>query len=259
MNNNSSNDKIDTEDIVHEENDPENSMEEKIKDEEISILNSSEEEIDEKVSEPNITEENDTEVNSEEIIDASDIIQVEQKGAPEEIPEEELRDIYRNLIEGALFAAGRGLTIEELSTKLDIKKKEIEEFLNELLDLYNNRSSSLTIVNIGETYQMQIKPEYSEKISQFAQGGAIAEKYLRTLTIIALKQPILKSTVIKMRGSGAYDHIKYLIENEYIISEKKGRSAELITTDKYAEMFGLPRDKHEMKKAMIEQLGIDQK
>ncbi|MHA1748670.1 MAG: SMC-Scp complex subunit ScpB, partial [Promethearchaeota archaeon] len=91
----------------------------------------------------------------------------------------------------------------------------------------------------------------------FAKGGAIAERYLRTLTVIALKQPILKSIVVKIRGSGAYEHIKYLIDNDLINAVKKGRSFDLTTTDKYSEMFGLPKNKMELKKAMIQQLGVE--
>jgi len=105
---------------------------------------------------------------------------------------------------------------------------------------------------------MALKSEYIEKVSKFAKGGAIAERYLRTLTVIALKQPILKSLVIKIRGSGAYEHIKYLLDNGLILGVKKGRSQELITTDKYAEMFGLPKDKQQMKATMISQLGLDE-
>lgn len=67
----------------------------------------------------------------------------------------------------------------------------------------------------------------------------------------------MKSMVIKLRGSGAYEHVKYLLENALIEAKKKGRSHELSTTDKYAEMFGLPKDKEEMKRTMIAQLGLD--
>ena len=88
--------------------------------------------------------------------------------------------------------------------------------------------------------------------------GAVAEKYLRTLTIIAFKQPILKSLVVKIRGSGAYEHIKYLLDNGLVAAMKKGRSKELTTTDKYSEMFGLPKDKEELKRVMIAQLGLDE-
>lgn len=171
--------------------------------------------------------------------------------------EEELKEFTRNLIEGALYASDKALTIERLSLELDFPKAEIQKAIKELLELYENRSTALEIKRMGEKYQMQIKPMYSEEIRKFAQGGAIAEKYLRTLTIIALKQPILKSKLVKLRGSGAYEHVKYLEDNMLIDSVKKGRTSELTTTDTYAEMFGLPKNKDQMKKVMIEQLGIE--
>ena len=170
----------------------------------------------------------------------------------------QIRIFHRNLIEASLYAAGSPLTIEEISTKLELPKKEVEELVNEVAFDYLERNTALVIAQIGERYQMQIKPEYTEKVSKFAKGGAIAERYLRTLTVIALKQPVLKSLIIKLRGTGAYEHIKYLLDNGFINALKKGRSHELTTTDKYADMFGLPKDKTELKRAMISQLGIEE-
>ncbi|HEC40535.1 MAG TPA: SMC-Scp complex subunit ScpB [bacterium] len=182
----------------------------------------------------------------------------ESEKTEEERLNDQIRDFHRNQIEAALYASGKPLTIEVLSTKLEIGKKEVEELINELAFDYLDRSTALVISQIGDRYQMQIKQEYTEKISKFAEGGAIAEKYLRTLTIIALKQPILKSLVIKLRGSGAYDHIKYLVDNGLIDAVKKGRSQELTTSEKYAEMFGLPKNREEMKRKMIAQLGLEE-
>jgi len=184
----------------------------------------------------------------------------EEPQIPQEITKEDLeiqlKELRRNLIEGALYAAGRPLDIEELSTKLEIPKKEVEELVRVVAFDYLERSGALIVAQIGEKYQMQLRPELTETVSKFAKGGAIAERYLRTLTIIALKQPILKSTVIKLRGSGAYEHVKYLLENDLISAVKKGRSAELATTDKYADMFGLPKNKEELKRMMVSQLGL---
>lgn len=170
----------------------------------------------------------------------------------------QIREFHRNQIETALFVAGKPLDIEILSSKLEIRKKEVEELINELAFDYLDRSTSLVINQVGEVYQMGLKTEYVETASKFAKGGAIAEKYLRTLTIIALKQPIMKSLVIKLRGSGAYEHVKYLVDNGLIEAVRKGRSHELTTTEKYAEMFGLPKDREEMKRVMVAQLNIDE-
>lgn len=179
---------------------------------------------------------------------------------PQELTKEELelqlKVHRRNLIEGSLYAAGRPLDVEELSTKLEIPKKEVEELVRVVAFDYLERDGALVVAQIGEKYQMQLRPELTETVSKFAKGGAIAERYLRTLTVIALKQPILKSTVIKIRGTGAYEHVKYLLDNDLIAAVKKGRSAELSTTDKYADMFGLPKNKEELKRMMISQLDL---
>ena len=194
-----------------------------------------------------------------ETIEESNEIETSESGTVEkESIEEQMRELHKNLIEASLYAAGRPLTIEELSNKLEFPKKEVEELINEVAFDYLDRSTALVIAQIGDRYQMQIRPEYTEEVSKFAKGGAIAERYLRTLTVIALKQPILKSTVIKLRGTGAYEHTKYLIDNGFIDAVKKGRTHELTTTDKYADMFGLPKDKHQLKQAMVTQLGIEE-
>jgi segregation and condensation protein B len=188
----------------------------------------------------------------------SDVKPQENVVMDEKSLEQQVIDFNRNLVEASLYAAGRPLTIEEISTKLELTKKEVEELVNDVAFDYMERSTSLVIAQIGDRYQMQIRPEYTEKVSKFAKGGAIAERYLRTLTIIALKQPVLKSMVVKLRGSGTYEHVKYLIDNGFINAVKKGRSHELTTTDKYADMFGLPKDKSELKRAMVTQLGIEE-
>jgi len=186
---------------------------------------------------------------------------IEQEKVPQESEfavQIELTELNRNLIEGALYASGRPLDIEELSTKLELPKKEVEKLANQLAFDYLERSSALIIAQVGERFQMQLRPEYTERVSKFAKGGGISEANLRTLTIIALKQPILKSTVVKIRGSGAYEHVKYLLDNDLISAVKKGRTHELTTTDKYADMFGLPKNKQELKKAMVYQLGLEE-
>ncbi len=251
--------------VSNEESESEDSKENSQQIEEVSVDEVSEEEfgVDDKRA---IIEETDGDVEfesieREKIEDIDETVEdkpLESESIEEISLEEQLREFDRNLIEASLYAAGRPLTIEEISNKLEISKKKVEELINEVAFDYLERSTALVIAQIGDRYQMQIKPEYTEKVSKFAKGGAIAERYLRTLTIIALKQPILKSSVIKLRGTGAYEHVKYLIDNGFIDAVKKGRTHELTTTDKYSDMFGLPKDKTELKRVMIKQLGVEE-
>ena len=226
-------------------NDPEKEDNETQEEDELNELTI--EKPEEVVSESNEVQNSDDDLDS----NLSDTVEIDK-----EMIARQVEDYHKNLIEASLYVSGRPLSIEELNTRLEIPKKQVEELINELAFEYLERSTALVINRVGEDYQMALKTEFIEKVSKFAKGGAIAERYLRTLTVIALKQPILKSLVIKLRGSGAYEHVKYLLDNALISAVKKGRSHELTTTDKYAEMFGLPKNKEEMKRIMITQLGL---
>ncbi|MHA1110729.1 MAG: SMC-Scp complex subunit ScpB [Promethearchaeota archaeon] len=166
------------------------------------------------------------------------------------------KSIKRNTIEAALLAAQRPIGVEEISIKLEIKKAEIEKLIQELAEDYMDRSTAIEIVQIGEGFSMQIKPEYTEKITKFASGGLIPKAVMRTLTIIAVKQPLYKSLLVKMRGSTAYVHCKFLIDRGFVTAYKKGRSSILETTDQFADTFGLSRNVEMLRNQLIEQLDI---
>jgi segregation and condensation protein B len=166
------------------------------------------------------------------------------------------RTVKRNTIEAALLAAQRPIGVEEISIKLEMSKTEIQGLIQELAEDYMDRTTAIEIVQIGEGYSMQIKPEYTERIAKFASGGLIPKAVMRTLTIIAVKQPLLKSLLVKMRGSTAYEHCKFLIDRGFVSTYKKGRSSILETTDQFADTFGLSRDTETLKAQLIEQLDI---
>ena len=113
----------------------------------------------------------------------------------------------KNVVEAALFVAGRPLSMEELNTKTSIGKRDLETCLNELMMDYLERPTALEIIQIQDKFSLQIKPEYTSHAKKFTTGGLIPDAILKTLTIVALKQPLLKSTLIKIRGAGAYDQI----------------------------------------------------
>ncbi len=176
----------------------------------------------------------------------------------EELDEDEKKKIEeQNLVEAALFVAARSVSLDELRSKTGIKKREIQKYISDLSKDYQLRNTALELVEVGEEkYSLQLKPKYTNEVKNFAEGGLISEAVMRTLTIIALKQPLLKSTLVKLRGSGAYQHVKELEDDDFVESEKKGRSSVLYTTDRFADTFGLSRDKKAMKQELKKQLGV---
>ena len=67
---------------------------------------------------------------------------------------------------------------------------------------------------------------------------------LKTLTVIALKEPIRQSYLKDLRGSNAYEHVAELLEQGLISrsKDKNGRSFNIRTTKKFQEYFKLKGD-----------------
>lgn len=158
------------------------------------------------------------------------------------------------IIEAALFAAGRAVSLEKLMKITGKPKKNVSSAVQELMEAYSSRRSGLEILDLGDRYVMQVKPEYSELMREVAPKELSAPK-LRTLSMIAYHQPLLQSDLIEMRGSGAYDHIKDLIERGFVDSVPCGRSRQLSTTSLFADYFGLKKnDPKAIKDKIIELL-----
>ena len=78
---------------------------------------------------------------------------------------------------------------------------------------------------------------------------------LKTLTVIALKEPIRQTELKEMRSS-AYEHIAELLEQGLISrsKDKNGRSFNIRTTKKFQEYFKLKGDI----KALVKRLDATQ-
>ena len=160
------------------------------------------------------------------------------------------------IIEAALFATGRAISLEKLTKISGKSKKAVLLALKELMKAYSSRTSALEIINLGDRYIMQVKPEYAELLQEIAPKEISASK-LRTLSIIAYHQPLLQSDLIDMRGSGAYGHIKDLINRGFVESIPYGKSRQLSTTSLFADYFGLMKnDPKAIKEKILELLKL---
>ena len=62
---------------------------------------------------------------------------------------------------------------------------------------------------------------------------------MKTLAIIAYKQPITQSKIVHIRGNKAYDHIKKFSELKLITSKKLGRTKELSLSNDFYDYFSV--------------------
>ncbi len=154
------------------------------------------------------------------------------------------------LLEAALFVAGRPLDLNELCQVIGTRsKKKAQKYAGALIQQYNERNSALEILALkDERYVLQVKAEYTHLIQKLVNRPLLSSGPLKTLSYIAIRQPISQKRVIDVRGQHAYGHIKELKERRLIMAEKSGRTMALRTTSDFADYFGLPNDIAEMKK-----------
>ncbi|RLI78800.1 SMC-Scp complex subunit ScpB [Archaeoglobales archaeon] len=150
----------------------------------------------------------------------------------------------KRIVEAVLFSSTDALTPNAIAKISSIHVDDVKTALNELIEEYETRDSALEIVKIGNKYLMRVKPEYYPYVEKFVEKD-LDKGSLRTLAVIAFKQPIMLSKLAKIRGNKCYEHVKKLKEMGLIRAEKKGKSSILTTTKEFAIYFGLKSDKPE--------------
>ena len=106
---------------------------------------------------------------------------------------------------------------------------------------YSSRDGALEIDD-EDGYIIQVKAEHLDIVEKLC-PVELKPAVVKTLTVIALKEPIRQTELKEMR-SNAYEHIQELLEKGLIsrTKDKNGRSYNLKTTPKFAEYFKLKGD-----------------
>ncbi len=152
-------------------------------------------------------------------------------------------------IEAALFLSARYLSLNELVLLTDINPLMLKESMEKLIEKYNNEDSGLQIISKEKMWKMDVREEYVDMVNKLATGSSeFTKAEQETLAVIAYKQPIKQSVIIKIRGNKAYEHIKKFIELGLVIAKKIGHTKELKLSDEFYDYFHLQK-----KTGMIEE------
>lgn len=144
----------------------------------------------------------------------------------------------KNKVEAVLFITGRAMSLEEIAQFCNIGSVgSLKDAMHELMKEYQNRPGGLEILCEDGKYRLNIKRQYNHLSTKLLSGAELDAPTQATLALIAYKQPILQSDIIKMRGNTAYDHVHHLKEIEFIASEKHGRTRSLKLAPKFFEYF----------------------
>lgn len=150
-------------------------------------------------------------------------------------------DHARRLIEAALFAAGRPLTVGELAGLPGLEDKDVASLADQLVLEYRERGGGVEIRSLDQRYVMQVRSELASEVMTVA-PREIDAPLLRTLAIIAYRQPINQSELARIRGNKSYQQVRELEQMGLITAVKVGRTKELRTSRGFADYFGLEAD-----------------
>ena len=149
---------------------------------------------------------------------------------------------YRNLIEAVLFVSGKAMSAEEIASAISVSSVgSVRSMITALAEEYSKSGGALAVEKVADTYMLSVREPYASKVSGIAGSPDITRGSLRVLAYISRNEPILQSAVVRVFGSGVYDHVKELSEKDFIRSTKVGRSKRLETTKKFREYFNLSK------------------
>jgi segregation and condensation protein B len=152
----------------------------------------------------------------------------------------------KNIIESLLLVAEEPLKIDRIKDILALaEKKEIQNALTELSSEYDNRKGGFFLREVAGGYQIRTRPEYREWIKRLIQPKPLrlSKPALETLSIIAYKQPIIRSDIEHIRGVDCGGILRMLLERKLvrILGRKAipGRPHIYATTKQFLEVFDL--------------------
>jgi len=159
-------------------------------------------------------------------------------------------------LESALYSAGRPLTVEELIKASGTESRQktlavLDSIIKKMKSIFN----AIEIVNLPDgSYVFQIKPEYSSSVRKYASKPLLSRATQKTLSYIALEQPISSKQLLEVRGSGVYTHLKELRQLNFIEHQTVGRLRIYSTTEKFQKYFGIEGDVNALKQKLFKKI-----
>jgi len=147
-------------------------------------------------------------------------------------------------LESALYSAGRPLTLEELIKASGTESRQkTTSTLDSIIKKMKNVFKAIEVVILPDgSYVFQLKPEYSSSIRKYASKPLLSRATQKTLSYIALEQPISSKQILEVRGSGVYGQLKELRQLNFIEHQSVGRLRIYSTTEKFQKYFGIEGD-----------------
>ncbi len=156
----------------------------------------------------------------------------------------------KNVVEAALLAAGRPLTVDELVSVFDERDgsigEEVKSAIAALGEEYETRG--LELLEVASGFRIQIRAAVAQPVARLWQErpAKYSRALLETLALIAYRQPITRGEIEQIRGVAVNPNIiKTLHEREWIRvvghRDVPGKPELLGTTREFLDYFSLKK------------------
>lgn len=148
-------------------------------------------------------------------------------------------------IESLLFAQGEPLGVSRMQEITNIEVTRIEEILIEIREKLSAETSGFELVQVAEKFQFRTKASFAPFVRELKAGRPrrLSPAALETLSVVAYRQPVVRSDIEKIRGVDVTPTLKTLLERDLIRivghQATVGQPALYGTTEEFLKLFGL--------------------
>jgi len=143
------------------------------------------------------------------------------------------------LLEAALFVSDKPLSLQRLSSIVGIgSQAEIKDLMEEIQEDLKRSDRGIDLIETPEGYEFRVKPEYRDNVAKLAPFSDLSDGMMRTLSIVAVKQPVKQSVIVRYQGNKAYGYIADLEKKGLVKTEKYSRTKLVSTTPDFEKYFG---------------------
>lgn len=153
---------------------------------------------------------------------------------------------YRGIIEAVLFSSGEPVSASRIAEVLEIELKQTKKILNELIEEYAERKSGISILKLGDQYQMASNKEFANEVRSaldMRRNQPLSQASMEVLAIIAYNQPVTRAFMEQIRGVDCSGVVSTLCEKELIEEAGRldlpGRPIAFKTTANFLRAFSL--------------------
>jgi len=152
------------------------------------------------------------------------------------------------LIEAALFVSDKPLSVNQIKSITGLEEDDIKQTLRLLQIELEKEDRGYQLVETPQGFEFRLKIEYRDRVAKLAPFADLGEGMMRTLAIVAAKNPAKQSVIVRYQGNKAYGYIASLEEKGLVRTEKYGRTKLVYTTSDFEKYFGMSSE--EIKKAL---------